>query len=71
LSKKVDTLAEQVVQLAQKVAALAGGRFVWNACQAEMSAAEEYKDEGPLNAGATAFTGFEGRVRFNWTVNGS
>jgi hypothetical protein len=45
LSAKVDKLAEQVTaQLAQQVAALASGRPVRNARQAEMSAGGEYED---------------------------
>jgi hypothetical protein len=69
LSAKVDKLAEQVAQLAQHVAALAGGRPIRNARQAEMSAAGEYQDEGPLNAGAAACSGCEGcNLDRDWVV---
>jgi hypothetical protein len=52
------------------VAALADGRSVWNAYRAEMGVAEEYKDEGLMNAGAAACTGFEGYdLDRDWVVD--
>jgi hypothetical protein len=59
----VNKLAEQVAQLPQHVAALAGGRPVWNArrLKAEMSAADEYGHERPVNARSALVAGYQER----------